>query len=85
MATSINSNGDGRSLSGIRHNLAVLKEKMRGLKEEICELYRRCEKGEMIIEQAKGKISIEKDTTNTRVVTGSKLVTFQKGHMSTCE
>ena len=49
MTPLINSKGDGRSLSDIRHNLAVLKEKMRVLEEEMCEFDRRREKGEVII------------------------------------
>ena len=85
MTTSINLDRDRRSLSNTRHDLAVLSEKMRGLKEEICEFYKRREKGKVIIEQEKGKMSIEENTVNTRVEIGARPVAFQEVHMSTCE
>ena len=85
VTTLINSNGDGRSLSNIRHNLAVLKEKMRGPKGEICKCYKTREKGKVIIEQAKGNMSIEENNVDTRVKIGARLMAFQEVHMSTCD
>ena len=57
--------------------------KMSGLKEEICKFYKRHEKGKVIIEQEKGKMSIEDNIVNTRVEIGARLVAFQEVHMST--
>ena len=76
--------GDGRLLSDIGHNLAVLNEKMRGLEEETCGFDRRHKKG-VIIEQVKGKMRAEENTIDTRVEIRARLVAFQEVHTSTCD